>query len=507
MNINQLSKKATSIFCAGTALVLAVACGGGGGGDASAVATTTFGNDVPSTYKFKSRFVSTDDDSAEVSGQYFRFVLIKDMATTISNLTGRATKGELANSGDVVSALKYFYNFDIDTSGSDNILMATTPSLSQTKYSDISSTNKDLTSKVAGNDATGQHKTWSDGISFKGWSDQMSTGNTVGTPEKLVLAYFERLEDLHINFSNGTYQVDPAGNNLTSTVYVDSQGRDYKQLIEKFLLVSVAFSQGTDDYLEEGTTGKGLDSNNTVAVDGKSYSSLEHQWDEGFGYFGAARNYNDYTDDEIAASSGRDAFKSGYNDANSDGAIDLKTEVNFGASVNAAKRDRGSSSSATTDFTKNAFDAFLKGRTIITEANGALSTDAMTALKVQRDKAVLNWEKAIAATVVHYCNDTLQDMAKFNTSDYSFTDHAKHWSELKGFALGLQFNPNSPLTDANFELFHQKIGDAPVLPNSTTTAQQITDYKTAIKEAKAILKSAYSFNDANMGDDNGQNGW
>ena len=74
---------------------------------------------------------------------------------------------------------------------------------------------------------------------------------------------------------------------------------------------------------------------------------------------------------------------------------------------------------------------------------------------------------------------------------YSFTTHAKHWSELKGFALGLQFNPRSPLTTENFVAFHDKVGDAPVLPSATQ--EEIDAYVAALKEARDILKDAYGF--------------
>ena len=86
----------------------------------------------------------------------------------------------------------------------------------------------------------------------------------------------------------------------------------------------------------------------------------------------------------------------------------------------------------------------------------------MDALKAHRDMALDAWEKAVAATVVHYINDTLQDMGKMEL-DYSFSDHAKHWSEMKGFALGLQFNRFSPLSDADFGTLHNYMGTQPVL--------------------------------------------
>ena len=57
---------------------------------------------------------------------------------------------------------------------------------------------------------------------------------------------------------------------------------------------------------------------------------MEHHWDESFGYFGAARDYNTgYSDDN--------ARKTTQNDSNGDGSIDFKTEFNSGWGITAAK--------------------------------------------------------------------------------------------------------------------------------------------------------------------------
>ena len=96
-------------------------------------------------------------------------------------------------------------------------------------------------------------------------------------------------------------------------------------------------------------------------------------------------------------------------------------------------------------------------------------------------------------------------MNKFGTTDYSFSTHAKHWGEMKGFALGLQFNPYSPVTDADFEQFHTLVGDAPVLESATT--DEISTYKQNLVEARTILMNSYGFDAANEGDANGEGGW
>jgi len=117
----------------------------------------------------------------------------------------------------------------------------------------------------------------------------------------------------------------------------------------------------------------------------------------------------------------------------------------------------------------------------------------MTALLAQRDIAVLAWEKSIASTAVHYINDTLKDYEKMGTDDFSYSDLAKHWSELKGFFVSLQFAPDSPLTDGDFETANGLIGDKPEL-----NSELIADYKTDLEAARDLLQAAYGFDADNV---------
>jgi hypothetical protein len=224
---------------------------------------------------------------------------------------------------------------------------------------------------------------------------------------------------------------------------------------------------------------EGLDGDNEVAgKEGKAYTALEHAWDEGFGYFGAARDYAAQTDAEIKA---KDQV-----DTDDDKKIDFKSEYNFGASVNAGKRDVGSDGK--TDFTGDAISAFLTGRQLIVE-------DAdRDLIKAEATKAVEAWEKAIAATAIHYVNDSLGDIALLEEAkpEYDLATYAKHWSELKGFALSFQFNPNSPMSSDDFEDLHEKIGDKPVI----VTGDDLDDYKTALLAARKIMEDTYKFDKA-----------
>jgi hypothetical protein len=253
-----------------------------------------------------------------------------------------------------------------------------------------------------------------------------------------------------------------------------------------------------------------------VLADGKAYTEAEHDWDESFGYFGAARNYNDYTDEEVKGDGGRPEFANGYNDANGDGLIDIRSEFNFGASTNCAKRDLGSAGNTNpTDFTKTAFDAYVLGREVLKNAAaaGELSADAQAVLDTQIQTASHAFEMCIAATVVHYINDTIGDMASFDTANGTFADLdnfknlAKHWGEMKGFAFAMQFSPASPFRDNdtatdNLRQVYTLMGDYPVLADGTqggaAFAGGVTQYETDLLAARNIIEATYGFDSENV---------
>ena len=445
----------------------------------------------PATYTFASRF-DADLSSVSYSGQTARQVLIDDLHTHLGGLTDSIDEQRFTptDAGDVVGTIDFYFRFDSDSNGDEAISITTEPGLAQTSHADIS-TGKDLVGKLAGNDAVTDHRDWS--TEFSGWSDQglAANGGSTSTPEGLLGSFFATIEANAVAHADGENR---KVGGVALPVTVTTQGQDLQQLTQKFLTGAVAFSQGTDDYLDDDVDGKGLLSPNTRDED-KPYTKLEHAWDEGFGYFGAARDYADYTDEELAIKGGRDDWQ-GHHDSNGDGAIDLTSEYNFGAANNAAKRDRGSQAGAETDFTKDAFTAFLAGRHLIANAGEALTDAELTALKGYRDQIVVAWEGALAATVVHYINDVLGDMDTFGTAQYEFLAHAKHWSEMKGFALAFQFNPRSPLPATRFQELHAALGDAPTLADADET--DVDDYRARLLAARTMPEEAYGFAGANV---------
>jgi len=100
---------------------------------------------------------------------------------------------------------------------------------------------------------------------------------------------------------------------------------------------------------------------------------------------------------------------------------------------------------------------------------------------------------AIAATIIHYINEVIVDTNAIGMAGYVFENHAKHWSELKGFSLGLQFNPRKQITDANFASLHTNIGDKPELTSAGAAA-----YVVKLNAARDLLQTAYAFDTANV---------
>jgi len=441
--------------------------------------------DTPDTYEFKSRF--DDASSVSYSGQVFRQLLLDDMSTQITGMTARIADGSwVPLTGDAREEVVFYLDFDSATSGGLPLLMTSEPATTQSTYDDIAS-GKNLLGKLAGNDETGQHKDWS--TEFQGWGSKGAT-----TPEGLLHIWLEQLDTQAVQFANGEAPIGPTGTPVPA-VHITPEGQDLNQLIQKFSRMAIAYSQAVDDYLDDDIEGKGLLQTHSTVVDGKNYSALEHSWDEGFGYFGASTAYGTWSDADI---------KTGYNDTNEDGLIDLKTEVCWGHSINAAKRDLGSAEGyAPTDFTSEAWSGFASGRQLLSDTEDELTADQLTELKAYRDQAVMAWEKAVASTVVHYINDVLQDMGHIGSAEYNFANHAKHWSEMKGFALGLQFNRNSPLSDTDFGTLHALFGKAPILQGSS----ELSSYQQSLLDARDLLGASYGFDSANMGDPNGENGW
>ena len=390
--------------------------------------------DTPTEYSFESRF-SSGESSVSYSGQVVRNLLINDIKTQM---------GADAGGGDASTLLSMMAN---DNANQAILSSAGDMSTVQTKYHDISSShlNDRLTAVadiiIPGYDANA-------GTLVNGWVQECAA----------------------------------AGKTRANGVRLD-------QITQKTLWGAVSYWQATSKYMSKIPT-----DDNSVASGDANYTAMEHHWDESFGYFGAALDYNTGYSDDVDRKSGP------YNDSNSDGSIDFKSEYNVGWAVTAAKRDDCSACDTNYDFTKTIFDAYLEGRTLIT--NQADLSDIL----VQRDLVMNTWEKVVAAVSIHYVNDVAADIAALIAAgDATITpgsdataDYENHWGEMRGYANGLLYNTFKLISDANLNRILAVMGTAPVYPSDGNFTAMQAYHDSLVGEVRAIFQAAYGFSAANV---------
>lgn len=73
----------------------------------------------------------------------------------------------------------------------------------------------------------------------------------------------------------------------TSQYLFNENGLEYQQLIEKGLMGACFLNQITNVYLSPDK----MNVDNSANVEGKNYTTMEHHWDEAFGYLGASQTW------------------------------------------------------------------------------------------------------------------------------------------------------------------------------------------------------------------------
>lgn len=244
-------------------------------------------------------------------------------------------------------------------------------------------------------------------------------------------------------------------------------GYDWAQLISKYTMGAMGFSQAVDNYLDEKMTADNKP-NNKPYKDGAYYTGKEHSWDEGFGYWGAAAHTLGLSADEVYGIAKRSAGE--VADVNADGVIDLKSEYVFGPAYYAAAFDRSGTKS--TNYTQTIMAAYIDGRALIAEANGAaLSADELTELQSYAAVVGNNWEKVLAEAVFKYAGSVYKDIEKMKgldageDLDKAYRAYVKHWGELKGFSMAIQSGKNN-LGKTAVEM-NRLIGFGPVTLNKS----------------------------------------
>ena len=243
-------------------------------------------------------------------------------------------------------------------------------------------------------------------------------------------------------------------------------GYDWAQLISKYTMGAMAYNQAVDNYLDEKLSAE-KKPNNKPYKDGAHYTGKEHSWDEAFGYWGAAAHQHGFNPNkvyEIAKMKNQGAA-----DKNGDGMVDLKSEYVFGPCYYAAAFDRSGTKS--TNYTNTMFDAFLDGRKLITAAAGdALSDSERSQLKAYAATIEENWEKVLAEAVFKYAGSVYKDINKMkdlsgDDLNKAYRAYAKHWGELKGFAMAMQSGKSN--LGATATKMNKLMGFGPVTLNNS----------------------------------------
>jgi len=427
-----IDKNKVLLFFSALFLVLFVACEDD---DATTDDTTPTPTalQTPTEYVFDSRFTE-GESSVSYSGQVVRQLLVNDIKTQC---------GTDAGSGNPATLLSMMANDNADQA----ILAADGLTTVQTKYHDISTSHlNDRLEAVSdyilpGYDANA-------GTLVNGWLNELA--------------------------ANGKTRAN---------------GLRLDQMIQKTLWGAVAYWQGTTKYMDKIPT-----DDNTMSDDGDPYTAMEHHWDESFGYFGAARDYNTgYSDDD-------DRKTGPYHDSNGDGSIDFKSEFNSGWAVTAAKRDLCSGCDVNHDFTKTIFDSYLEGRTLI------YNQAPLEEILVQRDIILNEWEKVVAAVSIHYVNDVAEDIAAIISAgdttaapmSDATADYENHWGEMRGYTHGLMYNDFKVIPDDNLNRILGVMGTAPVYPENGDFSAMQAYHDALVGEVRAIFKASYGFSDANV---------
>lgn len=213
--------------------------------------------------------------------------------------------------------------------------------------------------------------------------------------------------------------------------FVNKNGLEYLQIIEKGLMGACFYYQGTSVYLGKDKLG----ADNETVTDGKG-TDRQHHWDEAFGYFGVPKDFPTNTDGVV--------FWGDYcNDRN-----DLLN-------------------------TNKVMEGFLRGRAAIGAKNDTEMNKAVETVRTE-------WEKVSAGTAVHYLNSALSN----------FDDKAKRLhalAEAIAFAYSLQFNSTTKINKAAYENWAKALAGS-----SSWTEMNINNIsKDDIKAAKATLISTY----------------
>ncbi len=221
-------------------------------------------------------------------------------------------------------------------------------------------------------------------------------------------SYFQRITDVSLLRANAVTGPGQAGTatsivDNTKKYLVDSNGVEYAQVIQKGLMGAVFYYR----IVEDETAKSNLDAADNATVIPGEGTQMEHEWDEGFGYWGVPTTF-------------RAAAYDSFNTAKK--LLFYGTYVSKGISI---------------DLINKTLKAFIQGREAIGRKD-YVTRDAATIAVAK------NFELINACAYISYLN---QAIAGF--SDYAVRCHTL--SEGFGFFNALKYNSTKLISQSDFD--------------------------------------------------------
>ena len=312
-------------------------------------------NDVEAPVNYE--FTDSDGNSTvSYSGQHQRLNMLSEMVTYMKSANTVGVSVDEATLHSMYANESYEWN-DEEELG-------------------MTGSSKQLKNKTAGGDPTIT-------AMFEAWMTEMSEAS--GVEENVVVS----------------------STNSSKQYLQSSTGQEWTQLIEKGLMGACFYYNISSVYL--GTEKMDVDNTNAVdAEEGKYYTTMEHHWDEAYGYFTVATDY---------PVNGTDRF--------------------WGKYANSREEVLGSATKLS--------EAFRLGRQAITEGKLEVRDEQINIIREEL-------ERVAAGTAIHYLNEAVADFG-----DDALRNHCL--SEAKAFILALPYGANSSVDQAAANEILAVIGD------------------------------------------------
>lgn len=362
------NKKFLSLFLLAIAIM---SCSNDDGGDKP--------NEVvaPKTYEFKRNGEST----VSFNGQNTRILMVSEIMSAMTKFDTETTESLLKKlehkAGD-----NDFTNAELNSSGK-NVISKIAAS------KDLFSNNSALSSQIKG-EFKGFIKNQGDNV-FPNHENEATPGN----PGQIVSG---------------------------KTRYVDAKGIEMNQAFGKGSIGALMTDQALNNYMSKSVLDAGdnvKNNNNGVLESGKPYTTMEHKWDEAYGYVFGGKVKNEA--DPITQQSSHNSFLHKY-------LFRVDKNENF----------KG--------IAQELFNAFKLGRAAIVAKNYAVRDEQ---IKIIKEKVSL----VSAVRAIHYLQSG-KDKIAAGTRKAAFHD----LSEGYGFLYSLQFS-NNPKTNAPY-LSHEEVKTA-----------------------------------------------